>query len=266
MSVHELYTLTYTQVESLDKGRSVAILPVGAIEAHGPHLPLGTDGIIAEAMAREGAQRLSQGGLEALVLPTLNYTPAPFAAAFPGTVALRPETLTRLVVELGQSLARAGVPTLAIANSHLDPAHVGALWQAAKALESEDGALKLRVVFPDITRKPWALRLSDEFKSGACHAGCYETSIVMAERPELVRDEQRLELAANPSSLVTAIREGLSNFEEAGGLEAYFGDPAAASAEEGEATVRELGGILFDAVTQRLEDKLRDTLGGTLGA
>ena len=263
MSVHELYTLTYTQVESLDKGRLVAILPVGAIEAHGPHLPLGTDGVIAEAMAREGAKRLSQGGLEALILPTLNYTPAPFAAAFPGTVTLSSETLTRMVLELGQSLARAGLRTLAIANSHLDPTHVGALWQAAKALESKGaGTTQLQVVFPDVTRKPWALRLSDEFKSGACHAGCFETSIVMAERPELVQDEQRLELAANPSSLVTAIREGLSGFEEAGGPKAYFGDPAAASAEEGEATVRELGAILFDAVTERLAG----TLDGTLGA
>ena len=110
----------------------------------------------------------------------------------------------------------------------------------------------MNVVFPDITRKPWALELTDEFKSGACHAGCYETSIVLAKSPELVRDRRRRELVANPESLSRAIWQGHRTFEDAGGSEAYFGDPAAATTAEGQKTIETLGRILAEAVLRHL--------------
>jgi len=105
---------------------------------------------------------------------------------------------------------------------------------------------------PDLTRRATASKLGDEFKSGACHAGRYEGSIVMAEHPELVREEIRKSLTPNPASLSTAIRAGLSTFEQAGGPRAYFGWPADASTEEGEATVGVLGEILAEAVHEAI--------------
>ena len=107
------------------------------------------------------------------------------------------------------------------------------------------------VIHPDITERRWASRLTDEFKSGACHAGRYETSVVMAAAPELVRDAARLGLAANPASL-SASDPGRrkATFEDAGVSEAYCGDPAAATREEGEQTVAVLGGIVVDAVVE----------------
>jgi len=74
MAVHTLTSLTWTAVRDLppeEKARTVAVLPTGAIEAHGPHLPLGTDVIIADAMARAGAERLAARGLHVLMLPPL---------------------------------------------------------------------------------------------------------------------------------------------------------------------------------------------------
>ena len=82
----------------------------------------------------------------------------------------------------------------------------------------------------------------------ACHAGRFETSVVLAERPDLVRDGIRAELPANPASLSRAIREGKTSFEAAGGPRAYFGWPADATAEEGRALIDALGGILEQAV------------------
>src|SRR5207245_1147983 len=82
-------------------------------------------------------------------------------------------------------LARHGLSLLAVANAHLDPAHLGAIEAAVTQIRRADGA---RIVFPDVTKKPWAVRLTEEFRSGACHAGQYESSIVLAARPELVRD------------------------------------------------------------------------------
>ncbi len=244
-----LYDMTWKEVEALDRGRVVAVLPTGAVEAHGPHLPLRTDGVIAEAMAQEGGRRLAEADVPSVILPTLHYTAAPFAEGFPGTLSIQPETLTALVVDLGAALARSGFRTLAIANAHLDPAHLRSLRRAVREIE---GAGQLAVVFPDLTRRPWVQQLTEEFLSGACHAGQYESSVVLASRPDLVREEIRKNLADNPSSLVTAIHEGKTTFEEAGGPEAYFGLPAQASAAEGRDTTRVLGEILAQAVLETL--------------
>ena len=241
--------MTWPEVDALDRHRAVCLLPVGAIEAHGPHLPLTTDVVIAEAMAEAGAERLARRDLLPLILPALAYTPAAFAAGFAGTLSAPPAALTDLVVATGRSLAHHGFQVLAIANAHLDPANLGALQAAVREL-LEDRVLL--AVFPDVTRKPWATRLGEEFRSGACHAGRYEGSIVLARRPELVRDDLRAALPPNPASLSTAIRDGKGSFEEAGGPQAYFGDPAAASAAEGEATVAALGEILEEAVVAAL--------------
>ncbi len=237
--------LTWTEVRDLDREATVVVLPTGALEAHGPHLPLSTDVIIAEGMAEAGAVRLEASGVPCLILPALVYTPAPFASGFPGTVECRPEILTELILEIGRSLAGQGFRRVAIANAHLDPAHLGALHRACDGLV----ALGLEVAFPDLTRRPWGSRLTDEFKSGACHAGRYEGSVVLARRPEWVREELRRGLPPNPVSLSAAIGRGQDTFEEAGGPDAYFGDPAAATAEEGRRTLEVLGDILADAVT-----------------
>ncbi len=242
-----LADFTWEEIRKLGEQNPWVILPVGATEAHGPHLPLSTDVIIAEAMAREGVRELEARGIRALIAPPLAYTSAGYAAGFAGTVSVRPETATALIVDIGQALAHHGLRRLAIANAHLEPGHLGSLHAAVTAL-----AGVAEVVFPDVTRKPWALRLTDEFKSGACHAGQYEGSIVLAERPELVREAIRATLPDNPASLSRAIRDGKTTFEEAGGPRAYFGSPARASAEEGRATVQILGQILAEAVLARL--------------
>ena len=231
------------------KRGAVALLPVGATEAHGPHLPLATDVVIAEAMARAGAERLKARGIEALLLPPIAYSVAEYAAGFPGTVSLRASTATAVIVDIARSLAGQGARVLGIANAHLEPAHIASLDAAVEAIRAER---LLPVAFPDVTRKPWALRLTEEFRSGACHAGQYEGSIVLAERPDLVKEDVRKALRPNPASLVKAIREGKATFEAAGGPEAYFGDPAAASAEEGRRTVAVLGQILEEAVGDAL--------------
>jgi creatinine amidohydrolase len=247
--VLRLGDLSWEEFRDLPKERLVAVLPVGATEAHGPHLPLATDVIIADAMARSGAERLANQGIRCVLMPPLAYTRADYAAGFAGTISIAPETVTLMLVDIARALSRHGVRWLAIANAHLEPAHIATLHAAAERIRDE--AL-LSVVFPDVTRKPWALRLGDEFKSGACHAGRYEGSIVMFERPELVRDELRRELSPNPISLSRAIRAGKQSFEEAGGERAYFGDPAAATADEGQASVEALGKILAEAVSEQL--------------
>ena len=200
-------------------------------------------------MSREGADRIEALGFGALILPPLSYTPAPFAVGFAGTISIRGETLASLLVDLARELKREGFLALAIANAHLDPAHMGAIAEAERRAR-EEGLLP--VIFPDITKKPWALRLTEEFQSGACHAGRYESSIVLAERADLVKEPIRGTLPPNPASISKAIRSGAKSFEEAGGKRAYFGWPADATAEEGRTSIETLGAILAEAVAGAL--------------
>jgi creatinine amidohydrolase len=254
MTVHALAALTWPALRDLAGDRTVAVLPTGALEAHGPHLPLGTDIVIAEAMARAGAGRLAARGFEVLLLPALAFSPAPFASAFAGTVNVAADATTMIVTGIVRSLNAHGIRLTAVANAHHDPAHVSALRAAANKLTPGEGTL----VFPDLTRRRWAERLTDEFRSGACHAGRYEGSIVLAERPDLVRRDVMSALPANPRSLVDAIRAGETTFAAAGGDQAYFGFPADADADEGHASVDTLGRILEEAVIEAMNDTQRD--------
>lgn len=249
IDIRDLAELTWEEVRDLDLSRTVAVLPVGALEAHGPHLPLSTDVIIAQGMARAGAALIESHGLGALLLPPLPFTAAPFGAAFAGTLSVSAATVTSLLLDLARELTRHRFVGLAIANAHLDPEHLRALAEAG-ARARKEGLLPL--ICPDLTQKPWASRLTEEFKTGACHAGRYEGSIVLALRPDLVREEIRRALPPNPASLSTAIRGGAHTFEEAGGARAYFGWPADATGEEGQASVDTLGAILAEAVRDAL--------------
>ena len=241
--------LPWTEIRDALAGDApvVAILPLGAIEAHGPHLPLGTDVIISEGMAKRAAKALEAEGIRAFVLPALPYAPAEYAAEFAGTISISAAAAAALLLDIARSLKAQGFACLALANSHFDPANVAML----RAVTAEIAALGLPVDYPDFTRRALARTLTEEFQSGACHAGRFETSLVLADRPETVREAGK-SLEANPASLVTAFAAGATSFTEAGGPHAYFGDPAAATGSEGEQTYGIMANALADEVRARL--------------
>ena len=103
MPVHHLAALSWPAFRELASDRLIAVLPLGAIEAHGPHLPLGTDIVIAEAMANKGAELLHARGFDVVILPALPAAPAPFAAEFAGTVL--PEEMEAEVARLEARMA-----------------------------------------------------------------------------------------------------------------------------------------------------------------
>jgi creatinine amidohydrolase len=233
--------------DALRRGRrTVAILPCGATEAHGPHLPLNTDVIISETMAAAAVPALEQRGYAIAILPPLAYMPAGFAAAFAGTITVSEATAMALVLDIAMNVKRLGFACLALANSHFDPANVAMLRAAADEIRG----FGLPVAFPDFTRRKLAQTLTEEFRSGACHAGQYETSLVMAARPDLVDEAARLRLDDNPASLTEAFAKGARSFSEAGGPDAYFGYPRQASAAEGFESFKILAARLVDAIAE----------------
>jgi creatinine amidohydrolase len=222
---------------------AVALLPCGACEAHGPHLPLDTDVRIATGMAERAAARLTAGGRRAVVLPAITYGVARFARNFPGTLTLSADTMTALVAEVLESALAAGASAVGIANAHLEPANVDALFAACKRVQAATGRA---VAFPHPGSRRNAERLARAAAPLDGHSGIYETSIVLALSPGLVVDHAAL--PDNPASLADGIVAGATCFEEAGGPRAYFGAPARASAELGHLLLDELGTLLAEAV------------------
>jgi creatinine amidohydrolase len=242
--IQNLAELTWPEAEKALRGATV-LWPIGAIEAHGPHLPLATDAIISEEVARRAAEKLSEWKGTTVILPTLALTPARFAAAFAGTIGLSEGTVAAVVGDVAKSLARHGAAKMVLVNAHVDPSNLKALHAAVAAFEGG----KLKIIFPDITQKPWVSRLPVEFKCGGAHAGSFETSMVMAARPKAVRESERIGLAKVEVDLGAKIRGGATNFEECGGPFAYFGDPAGATKEEGDRCLDLLRDIVVEAAT-----------------
>ena len=229
---------------------AVAILPIGSTEAHGPHLPLSTDVIISVEMSLRAAARLQRSGIETVVLPPLAYSVTDFSSDFPGTISIQRSTAVALIRDICVSLYAQGARLVLLANSHLEPDHIASL---TEAIESVKAATGRSVAFPDKRRRRWAETLTEEFRRGDCHAGSYETSLVIAARPELVREEIRARLEQVPISIAEKIKEGAQTFKEAGGTRAYFGSPQAASKEEGEASYEALSNMLVTTALESLE-------------
>ena len=245
----DLAKRTWPEARELFGSDLVAILPVGSTEPHGPHLPLDTDVTIAVAQSRRAAELLAEDGVRAIVLPPVNYGITHFTEGFEGRVTLRPGTLWTLLEDVVESLKEQGVRRVVFSNGHLEPAHVKILRGVATDYPSLDkgGA---HVVFPDNTRRRWAETLGAEFQSGDCHAGSYETSIVLAADGDAVRDDVRRDLEPKRIDLIDKMRAGAANFQECGAEEAWCGDPAAASAEEGRELVDRLAEMIRTTVRE----------------
>lgn len=219
------------------------ILPIGSCEVHGPHLPLDLDVRIAEGMAGRAASRLAALGIRAVVLPPLNYGVTRFGRNFEGTLSISADAVFAIVTDVLCAAVQAGAAGVGLANGHLEPAHVEALFAACGRVKERTG---LPVAFPHVGSRRHADRIASRVAPMDGHAGRYETSLALALAPELVGDWRALpEVAANLAAGLTA---GVSSFEEAGGPQAYFGAPAKASAAEGEALLDELGAVLAEAV------------------
>ncbi len=154
------------------------ILPVGALEAHGPHLPLGADQIQAEATALALAERL--GGL---VAPTVAYGCAPGARRFPGTVSLGLADLAGYVGATLSELGRSGVRRLLVLSGHAERGHMAALREAAERAMRERPACRI-VVLSDYDFVYERRGVDSPADDG--HGGLLETSRVLALAPETV--------------------------------------------------------------------------------
>jgi creatinine amidohydrolase len=231
----------------LSGGRPAAVLlPVGSVEPHGPHLPLATDTIISEAAAERATLLLAGKGIAAVIAPPVPYGVTEFAAGFAGAISVPGEALTAFLRAVAGAYLRAGFAHVCLVNNHLEPAHDAAV----RAVVEGFPAGTLSVACP-LTRR-WGRTLSPEFKSGACHAGQYETSLVLAATPDLVDTSSAATLPEVKVSLSEGIRAGKHTFREMGMDSAYAGSPARATAGEGESLYAALAAMVATEVEEAL--------------
>jgi creatinine amidohydrolase len=217
--------LSWPRIRTLASQGVWALLPVGSTEAHGPHLPLSVDVLIAQEVCRRVSERI-----EVVEFPPVAYSLTDFAAPFSGTVSLAATTSHALLVEVMRGIASAGFSKISVINHHLEPAHFRLVHQAATQAAHATGA---RIVVPDHRRPPTGPALGDEFMHGGSHAGAYETSLMLACAPQYVDEAARRELPTLNVNLPLAIKNGAKTFLDAGGPDAYFGAPQNATADEG---------------------------------
>jgi creatinine amidohydrolase len=241
---------TFTEVQRmLEEPRElVLLLPVGSTEPHGPHSPLSTDVVISHAMCLRVARDLREDPeLRALILPDVSYGVTRFTKAFAGAIHVEEDTLAALLRDICVSLIGQGLRRIVFVNNHFEPEHVKTLHRAMDDVEHRTGQV---VGYLDLTRRRRAERLTDEVRDGGSHAGQYETSIVLADRPELIDTETLPSLPPTPVNLAHAIAAGCKEFVEMGLPQAYNGTPAEATAEEGHRSLA----VLTEMLTQQIRD------------
>ncbi len=216
----------------------LVVWPVGALEAHGPHPPLGSDLLQAEGMARAVADRF--GGV---VAPGLPYGLCVGARRFPGTVSLRPETLTGIVAEVLGGLAEQGVRRVLVLSGHGEAGHLAAL--RAGAERAVERVPELRVLVVSEYEFVYELRGRSAPATDG-HAGLLETSLVLHHAPDRVGPHRAAGRRGG-----SRLRAGPPSASE--WPESVDGDPSAASAA--------LGAQVHAHVLERLSELVARELG-----
>lgn len=225
---------TATSPDEAARASDVAVLPVGAFEQHGPHLPLSTDTLIACAIARRLA-----ADYQLLLLPPVTIGCSHEHAGFAGTVSVSATTLHTVVTDIAASLEAAGVPKLVVVNAH------GGNHVLRNVVQEANTAGPRMVLFPqnaEWTDARTTAGISTDNHEDM-HAGEAETSILLAEHPELVRNTYRqADHTADDRRHLATI--GVRGYSDNG----VIGRPSLATPDKGRA--------LLDAFADQFKDDL----------
>ncbi|MCU0905742.1 MAG: creatininase family protein [Tabrizicola sp.] len=176
--------LTAPEFAALDRERAVAILPVGAIEQHGPHLTMSVDRDLTQAVLTR-ALPLVDPALTVLALPVQAIGKSTEHQAWPGTLSLSADTLLRVLHDIAASVHRAGVPRLMILNGH--GGNRALLELACRDLRAEPGLITAHVAWDDLADA--GAVVGDAEARNGLHAGDVETSAMLAAHSDKVRKD-----------------------------------------------------------------------------
>lgn len=233
---HWWWDLSTRDFAGLDTSRIVAVLPVGAVEQHGPHLPVRVDAAIINGVVERTVAKMNPT-TPVLVLPTLGVGLSQEHTAFPGTLTFTRETLANMWLDIGASVHRAGIERLLIVNSHGGQPQL--VEMICRELRIRHGMLAVGTMWGRITEEG---DLFDKHeRTHGIHGGEIETSVMLALHPDLVQMEHAKNFV--PLSVELEKAGGLLTPEGAVGFgwqaqdicqEGACGNAAAADARRGE--------------------------------
>jgi len=234
---------TWPEIREAVAGNRVAVLPVGTVEQHGPHLPLVTDVLTSTEMSRRAVERLPG---EAVLLPSVYYSFNEHHMDFPGTIAVEGPTIVNYVTDIGRSLARHGFRKILIVNGH--GSNVPFLDIAARNITNQTPAICAMVSWWSLIPKQLFRELREsEYPGGMAHGCELETSVLLYLRGDLVqmeKAERDISFQAteyfywdleSPSPVF--FQEWFSRYSRTGAV----GDPTKATREKGERFVSAVG-------------------------
>ena len=245
------HALTSAEAGDLADGDPVVVLPLAAIEQHGPHLPLSTDLDIGTGLLA-AAFRLLPADFPAYALPPLPIGCSREHARFPGTLTLEPELVAAMIEQVGDALAAGGVRRLVLSNSHGGNRH--AIEEAALRLREDHDMLVVKASWFRFPR-PDALDLPESEWRHGLHGGAVETAMMLHLRPDLVRRSE----AADRRSLGEELERTLSRVAPEGAASFAWlagdlnpsgavGDASRADAPLGAQLVAHYGAVLAEVI------------------
>lgn len=212
--------LTYQDVETLDREKTILFSSISPVETHGPHLPLGTDIFIAEELRDRIIRNLSESHPDhtALILPTIPFGAGAIPVA--GSIMVSHRAVYRVLLDTGKTMSGMGFKYWILTDNHGDPTHEIAIEAASRKLEKKGFHLiaPFNQTFRNMVAHDPALlettRLEAERAGGVSdsHAGTNETSLMLASYPDKVRSGWRDVGSAkkSPMSVLTRILSGIS--------------------------------------------------------
>jgi creatinine amidohydrolase len=233
---------TWPEAQARIASGCVAVLPFGAFEQHGPHLPLSTDTIMATGLARRVAEQL-----DSLLLPPVHYGETWNNAGFPGTVSLSFDTVRSLALDICRSLQAQGLRGLVVVNG--DYGNQAPLRLAAREAMERLEFPVLVVDYPGMVEIAAAVCESEPAGRGFYHADEFETSLVLALRPQAVQMERAIAEYPQFPPLYGAAPIGLRDVSTSG----VFGDARPARPDKGEAMLVALTAAALDLVQTFLD-------------
>jgi creatinine amidohydrolase len=246
MSALELETLTWPEVrQEIEAGRDTIVVAFGAVEQHGHHLPLGTDSILGDELSRRLAERL-----DAFRAPTVRIGCSSHHLAFPGTMSIGEEAFQRVVGDLVRGWARHGFRRIVVLPTH--GGNFAPLGGALAKLEPLEGVKVVGISDLGLLVQA-TLGLGAELgvpaSEGGLHAGQWETSMMLALHPELVKMDRAVPGYTGDleTGLPTFLEKGVDALTDTG----VIGDPRSASAEHGRLYIERLLDLAAELVERQ---------------
>jgi creatinine amidohydrolase len=241
--------------------RAVVLLPLGAIEQHGPHLPLSVDWLGAEEIARRLAPHLARRRYRPVLAPSIPYGVSTLAIGWSGTVSLSAATLRRLVGEIVEALAAPGFRRFVLTNYQADPDHLRSLGRVVRDLQRSCRLQVLVAGFAPGAPAENAManpRVRALMRSATpeaeWHSGEVETSVMLSVAPGLVRRRIARGLAPTRVDFRGALRRGVTRFRDMHPRgEGYFGSPAVARPETGRRIMALRARLIADDIVRALD-------------